>query len=295
MTLSAGASLRIARGRGKPPVGCLPHTGPCHDGGVTVRPGAEPFASPGGATGVLLCHGFTGSPASLRPWAEQLAAAGFAVELPLLPGHGTRWQDMQVTAWPDWYATVERSLDELTQRCETVFVAGLSMGGTLALRLAEQHPTEVAGLILVNPSVHTQNRFISLVSVLRHVVAAIPGVSNDIKRPDQDEVAYDRVPLQALHSLRDLWRVTSQDLPSITQPLLVYASSEDHVVEASNTQEVTDRISSTHVEVVELANSYHVATLDNDAQTIVDGSIAFINAVLSGEGPGGPRVPLESS
>src|SRR5579859_1859428 len=108
--------------------------------GGALLPGAEPFeAAPGGAygrVGVLLCHGFTGSPQSLRPWARHLAEAGFRVSLPLLPGHGTRWKDLQSTTWQDWYAEVDKALRVLREDCDSVFVAGLSMGGGLALRLA---------------------------------------------------------------------------------------------------------------------------------------------------------------
>src|SRR4051812_7925098 len=122
---------------------------------VGVLPGAEPFAADGGEVGVVLSHGFTGSPQSLRPWAEHLAAAGLTVRLPRLPGHGTRWQDLNDTRWPDWYGEVERAFDDLRGRCRQVFGMGLSMGGTLVLRLAEQRPAEVAGLVLVNPSLGT--------------------------------------------------------------------------------------------------------------------------------------------
>ncbi|MER6924420.1 alpha/beta fold hydrolase, partial [Streptomyces spiralis] len=96
---------------------------------MPVLPGAEPFRHEGGEVGVLLCHGFTGSPQSLRSWAEYLAERGLTVSLPLLPGHGTRWEDMAITGWQDWYAEVDRELRALRERCAHVFVAGLSMGG----------------------------------------------------------------------------------------------------------------------------------------------------------------------
>ena len=96
---------------------------------MPVLPGAEPFEHAGGDVGVLLVHGFTGCPQSMRPWAEHLAAEGFTVSLPRLPGHGTRWQDLNLTRWTDWYAEAERALDALRRTCSTVFVMGLSMGG----------------------------------------------------------------------------------------------------------------------------------------------------------------------
>src|SRR5689334_6828638 len=106
-------------------------------------PGAEPFEAEGGPVGVVLSHGFTGTPQSLRPWAEYLAAAGFTVSLPLLPGHGTRWQDLNATRWTDWYGEIERAFDRLRGRCDQVFAGGLSMGGTLVLRLAERRRADV--------------------------------------------------------------------------------------------------------------------------------------------------------
>src|SRR6185503_951996 len=84
---------------------------------VPVMPGAEPFAYDGGDIGVLVCHGFTGSPQSVRPWAERLAAEDFTVRLPRLPGHGTSWQEMNRTQWADWLAEAERAFAELVERC----------------------------------------------------------------------------------------------------------------------------------------------------------------------------------
>jgi carboxylesterase len=250
---------------------------------VTVLSGAEPFASEGGRVGVLLCHGFTGSPASLLPWAQALAASDFTVDLPLLPGHGTRWQDLQPTRWTDWYAAVERALESLANRCDRVFVMGLSMGGTLCLRLAEEHSDDIAGLVLVNPSLHSQNKLLWLLPAMRHVVAAVPGISNDISKDGQDEIAYDRVPLQAMSSLTDFWKLVETDLPRVTQPILVFGSEQDHVVEPSNAQSVLSGVGSSDCELVQLANSFHVATLDYDAEQIFSQSIDFAQRITGSE------------
>lgn len=250
-----------------------------------VRPGAEPFSADGGSVGVLLCHGFTGSPASMRPWGQQLADAGLTVRVPRLPGHGTTWKEMQVTRWPDWYGTVERELMGLRSRCETVVVMGLSMGGTLTLRLAEEHADSVDGIVLVNASVLTKNRLMALLPVLRHVVPSFPGISNDIKKPGQDEIAYDRIPLQAVHSLSQLWTVTRDDLGTVTAPMLLFRSATDHVVEPENAEFILEHVASTDREVVVLPDSYHVATLDNDAPTIVERSLAFVRRLAPEAGP----------
>jgi carboxylesterase len=244
---------------------------------VGVLPGAEPYAADGETVGVVLSHGFTGTPQSLRPWAEHLAAEGFSVRLPRLPGHGTRWQDLNATRWPDWYGEVERAFDDLLGRCDRVFAGGLSMGGTLALRLGEQRAVEVAGLVVVNPSLGTQRRDIKLLLPLLHrVVPSFPGIGSDIRKPGERELAYDRTPLRALHSLRDLWRTTLADLAKITAPTLLYRSRVDHVVEAMSGRLLRAGASSCEVTERILEDSYHVATLDHDAPTIFAGAVDWI-------------------
>jgi carboxylesterase len=244
---------------------------------VGVLPGAEPYAADGGPVGVVLSHGFTGSPQSLRPWAEHLAAAGCTVRLPRLPGHGTRWQDLNATRWTDWYGEIERAFDDLRGRCEQVFACGLSMGGTLVLRLAGQRGAEVAGLVLVNPSLGTERKDLKyLVPVLHRVVPSMPGIGSDIRKPDVRELAYDRVPLRALHSLTRLWQLALADLGRVTAPTLLYRSRVDHVVEAMSGQLLRAGASSCEVEERILEESYHVATLDHDAPEIFAGSVEFI-------------------
>ncbi len=243
---------------------------------MSVQPHASPFHADGGPTGVLLSHGFTGSPASMRPWGEHLAADGFTVSVPRLPGHGTTWRELNNTLWQDWYAEASRSLDTLRESCTEVFVGGLSMGACLALRLAEERGDDVAGLILVNPSVASTDKRLAAVPMLKHLVPALKGIGNDIKKPGVEEHCYDRNPLKALDSVRELWKVTREDLPKITSPLLIFRSVEDHVVEPVSAQMITQRVSSRDVTERVLDNSYHVATLDNDAESIFTESAEFI-------------------
>ncbi len=247
----------------------------CDDSDMAVMPGAEPFSADGGPVGALLCHGFTGTPQSLRPWAEHLAAAGLTVDLPRLAGHGTTWRQMNLTRWEDWYGTVDRALTRLRERCDQVFVMGLSMGGTLAIRLAEQRPGDVSGLVLVNPSLLTKRVDRHLLPVLRYVVPVWPGIGSDIKKEGAVELAYDRIPVKAAYSLSKLWLATRNDLDRVRAPILVFRSAEDHVVEPDSCERLHAHVQSDVREVL-LENSYHVATLDNDAQTIFDGSLDFV-------------------
>jgi carboxylesterase len=243
---------------------------------MPLMPGAEPFRHEGGRTGALLVHGFTGTPQSLRGWAEYLADAGLSVELPRLPGHGTTVAEANLTHWEDWYAEIERHLALLRERCDEVFVMGLSMGGTLAIRLAEEHGDEIAGLVLVNPSLLTKRPDRFLLPVLRWVKPTWPGIASDIKKPGAAELAYDTIPIKAAHQLGRLWLTTRADLAKVTQPLLVLRSTEDHVVEPDSARMLLDKVSSTDVREVLLEDSYHVATLDNDAAVIFENSLEFV-------------------
>ena len=246
---------------------------------MALMAGAEPFSRDGGSTGVVFCHGFTGSPASLRPWAEFLADAGLSVRLPRLTGHGTRWQDLALTRWQDWYATVDGAFNDLRTSCAEVFAMGLSMGGTLALRLAEQHGPDVAGLVLVNPSLMSLRRGFRALPVLERALPSVRGIANDIAKPGVAERGYNRVPLRALRSLTELWTTTRADLAKVDQPLLVFRSRVDHVVEAENTALLLRSVKSADVEQRVLANSFHVATLDHDAPAIFGESLDFVHRV----------------
>jgi carboxylesterase len=248
------------------------------DGGMTsaLRPGVEPFAAAGDRTGYLLSHGFTGSPASMTPWARHLAGRGRTVRVPRLPGHGTTWQEMNRTRWDDWYAELDAALTELRTHCDRVVVAGLSMGGCLALRLAQQRPSDVDALVLVNPAVSVRRFDVKLVPALQWVVPSMPGIGNDIKKPGQDEIGYDRTPLKALASQLRMWKEVRAALPSVTQPLLMFRSSDDHVVDETSQAIILDGVSSQVAELVTLHDSFHVATLDNDAELIFERTDAFV-------------------
>src|SRR5258708_27736291 len=245
---------------------------------MTVLPGAEPYSHEGGPTGVLLCHGFTGCHHALRPWAEYLASEGLTVSLPRLPGHGTTWQEMNRTRWEDWYAEVDGAFGELRGASSEVFVLGLSMGGCLALRLAELKGAAVSGLVLVNPSITADTKLFLLAPVRKLFVPPRRGVGSDIKKEGVPELAYDRTPTRAAATLPALWKVTQGDLKRLSAPTLVYHSAEDHIVGPASLAILRKALPATQLEVRPCPNSYHVATLDNDAEAIFAGSLDFVRS-----------------
>ena len=225
----------------------------------------------GGPVGVLLCHGFTGSPQTLRPWADYLAGQGLTVSLPRLPGHGTTWPDLARTGWQDWYAEVDRAFGALARRCEQTFVFGLSMGGCLALRLAEVHGSAVRGLVLVNPSLAPDTKLFLLAPVLKYVLRSLPGIASDIKKPGGHEFGYDRVPVRAAATLPGLWGVTD---PASGRGHAAGARLPQHRRprgRAGQHARAARRPAASQVTVRECPDSYHVATLDNDAESHLRG------------------------
>jgi carboxylesterase len=255
------------------------------DGYMTVMPGAEPYSHDGNEIGVVVCHGYCGTPQGMRPWAEHLAAQGYTVRLPRLPGMGTQWRELQRTRWQDWYGEVDRARAELAERCRTVIAVGLSMGALLATKLALDHP-DLGGVVLVNPIYRHNNPALPLLPVLRWVLPAMPGIIGDIKKPGSVELGYDRNPLQAMHSQTQLWKIVRDDLGKLTQPVLLLTSVEDHVVPAISWQYLVAHHASSDFTHLELPNSYHVATLDNDAPLIFAESVRFIERITGSQPTG---------
>jgi len=248
---------------------------------VVVMPGAEPFSAPGGPHGALVVHGFTGTPQSMRGLAGAFAAAGFAVELPLLPGHGTSVDDMATTTWADWSGAVERAYDDLAGRCERVVVAGLSMGATLAARLAVGHP-EIAGLVVINgafapPEPNVRDGLEQLVA---QGVARIPGPGNDVADPDQTELAYTEQPPPQLLSLVDALESLQSELTQIRCPSLVITSDNDHVVQPTSSDFYAQHVGGP-VERMRLLRSFHVATLDYERTELEEAAVAFAESVTA--------------
>jgi len=244
-------------------------------------PGAEPFSAVSGPNGALVLHGFTGNPGSMRPLAEAFADVGFSVELPLLPGHGTAVEDLLSTRWRDWSEAAEQAYTALAAQSDRTVVAGLSMGGTLALWLASRHP-ELSGLVLVNPLVEPPAE--SFIDMLRATVEGgtdrIPGIGSDIAKPDTTEGAYPETPIEPLLSLFEGVRDLVPTLGHIGVPLLLLSSRADHVVPTSSGDLLAERYGGP-VERVFLENSYHVATLDIDAHEIEERAVSFALKVVS--------------
>lgn len=246
-------------------------------------PGAEAFSQNGnGDVGVLVLHGFTGNPGSMRALAEACATAGFHVELPQLAGHGTAIEDMIPTRWADWSGDAEKAYQVLSKRAKKIVVMGLSMGGALTLWMAAQHP-EACGIVCINPATQPQPQ--EVIDMLQGMIDAgtvtMDGIGSDIADPSAHETAYAGTPLAAMKSfLADGLAPLAPRYPSIKMPMLLYTSVQDHVVQPSD----SDAVAATYggpVERVMLERSYHVATQDYDKDIIFAGAVAFVQRVTA--------------
>lgn len=229
--------------------------------------------------GVLLLHGYTGSPASMRPWAEYLNGLGYTVSLPRLPGHGRTPEDLNKVKWNEWVERAEEDLIKLFNSCTSVFVVGLSMGGGLTAHLATKFSDRLAGIILVNPMIHVPGVNSKVAALVSTFVKFRKSVGDDIKRPHTVEYGYDTLPLVGLKEVLKMHEATRKNLASITCPAMVFHSKDDHVLPVSNTDIIWNGISSTNKQRIELINSYHVATLDFDQDVIHENSRIFIESL----------------
>jgi carboxylesterase len=225
-------------------------------------------------------HGFTGNPTSVRGLAEALAKAGFAVELPRLPGHGTAPQDLAATTYADWLAEAERAYGALAARCERVVVAGLSMGGVLTVHLAVEHP-EIAGIVAINTPMGVPAELAAAAeAMLEAGTEYIDKIGGDVADPDAYEVAYDATPLAPLLSLLGAGEVLRPRLSEVRCPVLVINSADDHVVPASDADLLAGAVSGP-VERLTLERSFHVATIDHDKDLVFERTVDFATRATS--------------
>jgi carboxylesterase len=248
---------------------------------VDIMPGCEALSFAGSDRGVLVLHGFTGNPSSMRSIAEHAAAAGYTVELPRLPGHGTTLEDMLTTTWDDWSGAALAAYDELAERCERVAIVGLSMGGGLTAFIAEQRPF-VAGCVFINPLVKSPAPGMeeALTEMIESGIETIESIGSDVKKEGVVEASYNGTPLRCVVSLIHGGKDVESKLSNIVAPSLLLSSREDHVVTSDNGDAIVEQ-SSGPVERIWLEESYHVATIDNDQELLESATMEFLAKVLA--------------
>lgn len=236
---------------------------------------ASPFYFPGNKTGVLLIHGFTGTTQSMRFLGEQFRDAGYTVMAPRLAGHGTAPQDMETRTFLEWIRDVESALLELQETCTTIFVAGLSMGGTLTLYLAEKYP-KIAGIMPINAAIRMDEFREYYEGLAKEGKRFVSGIGSDVKEEGVKELAYQQSPVKSMEQLLLLMEEVREKLSVITTPALIFSSEVDHVVPPENSTYIFESIRSEDKVLIKLEHSYHVATIDHDKELIASKCLQFM-------------------
>lgn len=216
---------------------------------------------------VLLLHGFTGSPSSMRPLAESLVDTGSTLSVPRLNGHGGTWQQLQRSSWDDWKGAAVAAFDALAVDHAGVVVVGQSMGGSLSLALGVER--DPRAIITVNPALFVDSPLAPFTPLLWRFVPTVASIGGDIEKPGVEEDANDRTPVRAVASLHRGLAALRSRLWLVDSPVTVCVSGRDGVVAPRSLRSIRTELS-TPPRIVALRRSRHVATLDYDAGLIAD-------------------------
>jgi carboxylesterase len=247
----------------------------------------DPFFWPAGPVGCLLLHGLTSTPYEMRSLGEHLHAAGYSVAGVRLAGHGSSEEDLERTAWRDWYSSAGAAADEIAGRCERVVAIGLSMGALLALHLAHERPGQITGLVLLSSALRVSSRWSGVIGRLRFSTPLLPLRLRFIAKPSSDiadpearrrQPGYRRIPLRAVAELDALQRRVRRLLPDLHQPALVIHARQDHTAPLENLR-LLRRLPGLH-KVVVLEESYHVITVDREKQRVAEEVVGFLDHLV---------------
>jgi carboxylesterase len=246
-----------------------------------LMPGAEPVFLSGNKTGFIFIHGFTGASyegQELATWLHE--KEGFTVSVPLLPGHGTRPEDLNGVKWIDWYLYARNKFLELKESCDKVFVCGQSMGGAIALQIASHH--SVDGVITLAGAAFLKDWRLKLLPLARHIVpyqhkSKGPDIRN--KELKSEVASYHKYPVKSVDQFLALLEHTRGDLPEVTAPALLMHARKDRTVHFSNLQYIFDHISSQQKEMVVLEKSYHVISIDIEKEIVFNRILSFIKKI----------------
>ncbi|KYZ75558.1 carboxylesterase [Anaerosporomusa subterranea] len=241
---------------------------------MAILKGAEPFLYRGDSHGVLLPHGFTGSPSEMRLLGEFLHRQGYTVYGPRLPGHGTHHQDMEKTEWRQWYGAVEDGFHILKGICKEVSVVGLSMGGILALLLASEYP--VKRVVSLSAPIYIADQRLKWLNVYRMFRRYAPKRRRKLDVSPEYYVGYDRTPLRNLSSLLELIQHVKNRLAQLQTPLLVVQSRAEHTVRPESADYIYQHAGSREKELFWLQKSGHIVTLDAEKEIVFKKVAAFL-------------------
>ena len=247
---------------------------------TTLFDNGKPVTHKGGTTAVLLLHGWTGYTGRLAYLGEKLAAAGYTVRLPRLPGHGTNVRDLLACTWKDWLRKAVDEFVELRAQSDMVYVAGASMGAILAIMLAAQF--QIPRVALLAPAIFTRSRLLFLAPVLQYVIPKLAGDWDPARDPDPDAGVIGKEYkthnyTKAIAQLYHLQQLGKKSLPRLTSDTLIIVSEKDGTVPPEVARYITDRCASDRVKTILLENSGHQMVQGVERETICDAVVDWFS------------------
>jgi len=241
----------------------------------------NPFFYLGNKTGILLIHGFTGSPAELRPLGIFLRNLGYTVYAPLLAGHGTTPEDLKETTWQDWWESVLGGYERLeSQEMEQIFVVGHSMGGLLSLYLATQR--SVAGVVSLCAPIWLKDWRATFVPVLRYLIPYHQRSKKEAHIESQ-LVPYERTPLVSIEELKKLMKTVKALIPQVEVPTLVVQAKHDETISAKSANYIYEHLASKEKALSWYEHSSHMITVDKERERLFEEIEAFIQRYRSAD------------
>ncbi len=231
-----------------------------------------------GEAGVILLHGFTGSPLSLREFANILAEKDYTVYCPLLPGHGTTPEDLNKVKWVDWVNAVEEAIKKMRElEISNLFIGGISLGGTLTLRIGEIRQ-DIDGLIPIATPVIMKKLILKFVPVLKWIIKY---VKKERRRSQEARNgSYDVWPVRAIHEVLKLMKKTKKELHRITSPILIIHSKKDDLVPFENIDIIYNNVSSKVKKKVILERSSHAVLYEDEREIVYKEVLSFLEKLL---------------
>jgi carboxylesterase len=235
---------------------------------MNIMRGGEPFYFKGDDTGCLLVHGFTGTPKEMRWLGERLAEDGRTVLGVRLAGHATTPEEMNLTSWRDWYASVVEGYRQLRAECAQVFVMGLSLGGDLVLHLAARE--HVDGVVAMATPIHIRDWKIPMLRPFIRWIKYWRKGASDMQDPMMRaaHIEYDVMPTACVASLLDFVKIVEADLPHVTAPTLLIHSRQDVTVPPDEMRFIHDHLAASDKQMLLVERGCHIVCEDVERETV---------------------------